>query len=179
MLEALGVEFRIVVPSVLEMDDGDPAELVIANARRKAEAGLLDAAEGEVALGVDTDVVLDQEMLGKAPDAAAARAHLEELSGRTHEVLSGLVLLGPRQAGPEPAERSGLARSEVTFRELDPEALDLYLDSGEWLDRAGSYAIQGLGSILVERLEGDFSNVVGLPIGLLLELAPELVGSSG
>jgi septum formation protein len=179
MLEALGVEFRVVVPSVLEMHDGDPAELVIANARRKAEAGLLDAVEGEIALGVDTDVVLDRELLGKAADAAGARAHLESLSGRTHEVLSGLVLLGPQQSGAEPTERTGLARSEVRFRELDPATLDLYLDSGEWLDRAGSYAIQGLGSILVERLAGDFSNVVGLPIGLLLELAPELAGSVG
>ena len=71
-----------------------------------------------------------------------------------------------------------MAVSEVTFRELDRTTLDAYLASGEWRDRAGAYAIQGLGSILVERVEGDFSNVVGLPVRLLLELAPELLGTA-
>ena len=78
--------------------------------------------------------------------------------------------------GGEPLERSGVARTEVTFRELDRATLEAYLSSGEWRDRAGAYAIQGLGSVLVERLEGDFSNVVGLPVRLLLDLAPELMG---
>jgi septum formation protein len=128
---------------------------------------------------VDTEVVLDGRVLGKAADAEEARAHLEGLSGRTHEVLSGVVVLGPRQSDGDPAERSGVARSQVTVKELDQPSLDLYLDSGEWRDRAGAYAIQGLGSILIQRLEGDFSNVVGLPVGLLLELAPELFERSG
>jgi septum formation protein len=74
-------------------------------------------------------------------------------------------------------QRIGLARSFVTFRDLEPATLDLYLRSGEWRDRAGAYAIQGLGSILIERLEGDLSNVIGLPIPLLLELAPELIAT--
>jgi septum formation protein len=137
------------------------------------------AGEGGLALGVDTDVVLDGRTLGKAADSERARARLEALSGRTHSVLSGVVLLGPRRRGGEPIERSGLARSEVSFRELDEATLELYLASGEWQDRAGAYAIQGLGSILVERVEGDLSNVVGLPVRLLLDLAPELLDPAG
>ncbi len=123
-------------------------------------------------LGVDTEVALDGRTLGKAADRSSARARLIELSGRTHTVLSGVVVLGGM--GGRREERSGISRSEVTFRELAPADLDLYLASGEWRDRAGAYAIQGLGSILVEQVVGDFSNVVGLPVRLLFELAPEL-----
>jgi septum formation protein len=149
--------------------------VVVENARRKAMAGVEAAPESAIVLGVDTDVVLDGRTLGKAASAAEARARLEALSGRTHEVLSGVSLLGPVAPGAEPLERSGLARSLVTFRRLDAPTLALYLASGEWRDRAGAYAIQGLGSILVERVEGDFSNVVGLPVSELVRLAPELL----
>jgi len=187
LLGALGVEFEIVAPEVDELADGDPRALVLENARRKARAGWEQAgeAEGAVVLGVDTDVALDGRLLGKAATESKARDRLEALSGRTHEVLSGVVLLGfgdlvadsatksPTTVGA-PAERSGIATSHVKFRTLDPPTIDLYLHSGEWRDRAGAYAIQGLGSILVEELQGDLSNVVGLPLALLLELAPEL-----
>jgi septum formation protein len=145
---------------------------VVENARRKARAGLVDANPGTVVLGADTEVVLEGRVLGKPGDEGQARALLEALSGRAHEVLTGVVLLGPGEA--EVPERSGIARSTVSFRDLDDATLELYLDSGEWRGRAGAYAIQGLGSILIERLEGDFSNVVGLPVPLLLDLAPEL-----
>ncbi len=174
ILAALGIAFELAPQAVEELDDGDPEELVLENARRKAAAGLRGAPDGAVSLGVDTDVVLDGRVLGKAADKHAAHSRLAALSGRTHEVLSGLVLL---QDGGR--ERAGTARSQVTFRDLDSATLDLYLDSGEWRDRAGAYAIQGLGSILIERLEGDFSNVVGFPVGLLLELAPELLEAGG
>jgi septum formation protein len=146
--------------------------VVLENARRKARAVARSAPPGSLVLAADTEVVLDGRVLGKAGDEADARAYLGALSGRTHTVLGGLVL---RQAGEDEAERAGTAASEVTFKRLDQATLDLYLASGEWRDRAGAYAIQGLGSILIERLEGDFSNVVGLPVGLLLELAPELI----
>jgi septum formation protein len=145
---------------------------VVENARRKARAGLVDANPGTVVLGADTEGVLEGRVLGKPADEGQARALLEALSGRAHEVLTGVVLLGPGEA--EVPERSGIARSTVTFRDLDAATVELYLDSGEWRGRAGAYAIQGLGSILIERLEGDFSNVVGLPVPLLLDLAPEL-----
>ncbi len=155
---------------------------MVENARRKAAAGLraaesrAQAAEGATVLGVDTEVVLDGRLLGKASDRTEARERLEALAGRTHTVLSGIVLQGAGPSGGEPVERSGVALTEVTFRELDLTTLETYLASSEWQDRAGAYAIQGLGSILVERVEGDFSNVVGLPVRLLLELAPELPG---
>ena len=167
----LGVEFDVVEPDVEEVDTGLPPDrLVLENARRKATAGLAMAPEGAVVLGVDTDVFLGSEPLGKPADRDGAEARLRELSGRPHDVLSGVCLLGPR-AGEE---RSGVAQSRVTFAELDEAVLGAYLGSGEWRGRAGAYAIQGLGSILVEQVEGDFSNVVGLPIRLLLRLAPEL-----
>jgi septum formation protein len=179
ILGALGIPFEVVVPEVEELTEGVPKEVVVENARRKAAIGLSTAVEGAVALGVDTEVVLGGRLLGKAVGRSEARERLEALAGRTHTVLSGLVLLGAGPSGGGPVERSGVAVSEVTFRELDPTTLDAYLASGEWRDRAGAYAIQGLGSILVERVEGDFSNVVGLPVRLLLELAPELLDRRG
>jgi septum formation protein len=155
---------------VEELREGAPPEqLVVENARRKARAGLERAAgRGGLSLGVDTEVVVEGRMLGKAEDVDMARSYLELLSGRAHEVLSGVVLLGE-------AERAGTACSLVTFRRLEQRTLQLYLASDEWRDRAGAYAIQGLGSILVKRVEGDLSNVIGLPVRLLLELAPELL----
>jgi septum formation protein len=169
------VEFDVVVPDVEELQGGDPPEVVIENARRKASAVQEGVPHGATVLAADTEVVLDGRVLGKADDEVQARAHLEALSGRTHTVLGGVVI---RTAAGE-AERSGVAASDVTFRDLDEATLDLYLASGEWRDRAGAYAIQGLGSILISRLEGDFSNVVGLSVPLLLELAAELFAPSG
>lgn len=179
ILAGLGLEFEVVVPQVEERVDGPPEELVVENALRKARAVAEQAAEGALVLGVDTDVVLDGRVLGKAADPAAARERLMALSGHTHQVLSGVALVAPeaiagRGFAPAPSERTALSRSLVTFRELDDDTLDLYLRSEEWRDRAGAYAIQGLGSLLVERVEGDFSNVVGLPVRTVLELAPEL-----
>jgi septum formation protein len=176
ILTALGVEFDVVVPEVEELGEGDPREVVLENARRKAAAVHEQIPEDAPVLAADTEVVLDGKVLGKADDEAQARAYLEALSGRAHTVLGGVVI---RTSAGEGKERSGVAASDVAFRELDEATLDRYLASGEWRDRAGAYAIQGLGSILVERLEGDFSNVVGLPVRLLLELAPELFGPAG
>lgn len=148
---------------------------MIENARRKAHAGRAAAGGAGLALGVDTDVALDRRLLGKPEDEDGARARLETLSGRTHEVLSGVVLLDTAIGSEIPVERSAIARTAVTFNDLDPATIDLYVASGEWRDRAGGYAIQGLGSLLVAGLQGDFSNVVGLPVALLLQLAPNLI----
>lgn len=176
ILAGLGVDFEVVSPPADELRDGDPERLVLENARRKARAGLAAAGRpGLPVLGVDTDVVVDGRALGKPADEAEARRCLEALSGRTHEVLSGVAVLTIAEGGGEPAERSGVARSAVTFARLDPETIRRYLDSGEWRDRAGGYAVQGLGSTLVDRLEGDLSNVIGLPIRLLLRVVPELI----
>jgi len=177
----LRIEFEVVEPDVEELREGpDPESLVLENARLKALAGLDalgDAPAETVVLGVDTDVFVDGRMLGQPADRAEAEERLRLLSGREHEVLSGVCLLGPRATGipGEPLrERTGLSRSLVTFRSLDEQTVEAYLGSEEWRGRAGGYAIQGLGSILVEKVEGDFSNVVGLPIRVLLELDPAL-----
>ena len=166
------------VPNVGELTAGEPEHAVIANARRKAREVLQRVDAREPVLAADTEVVLDGRILGKAGDEGEARERLQSLSGRTHAVLSGLVVLMAAERG-EPLERAGLARSEVTFRELPSRLLDAYLASGEWRDRAGAYAVQGLGSTLVERIDGDLSNVIGLPVSLLLELVPELLDAAG
>ncbi len=164
------------VAEIEELREGEPQAVVLENARRKARAVLrrTGAGEGAVVLGVDTDVALDGRLLGKPEDEAGADERLRALSGRTHEVLSGVVVIGTAIGTDVPVERSALARTEVTFGRLDPATIELYLRSGEWRDRAGGYAIQGLGSILVRSITGDFSNVVGLPVPTLLELVPAL-----
>jgi septum formation protein len=156
----------VIVPGVEELDAGDPEFLVIENARRKARA-IAAPADGLV-VACDTDVVLDGEVLGKPADAGEARAYLDRMSGRSHTVMSGLVVL---EAGEE---RSGLERTEVVFKDLSEAEKQRYVNFGEWEGRSGGYAIQTLGSTLVERLEGSVSNVVGLPVGLLAALAPAL-----
>jgi septum formation protein len=164
ILEQLGVAFRVEVPEVEERSDGDPRALVIENARRKARA-----VEGELVLACDTEVVLDGRVFGKAHDRGQAETHLRRLSGRTHEVWGGLVL---RDGGEE---RTAHACTRVRFRRLEPADVEWYLETGEWRERAGAYAVQGYGSALVEAVEGDYWNVVGLPLAELVKLAPELV----
>jgi septum formation protein len=165
LLRKLGIEFDVVVPGVDELTGGDPELEVLENARRKAAAVQRDG----LVIACDTDVVLDGRALGKPGDAAEARGYLDRMSGRAHEVLSGLVVL----AGGE--ERGGLERTTVVFKELSEAEKQRYVEFGEWEGRSGGYAIQTLGSTLVERLQGSVSNVVGLPVGLLFELAPELL----
>ncbi len=152
------------MPGVEELDQGDPEHLVVENARRKAEAVEADG----LVIACDTDVVLDGEVLGKPTDAEEARAYLDRMSGRAHTVMSGLVV----REGEE--ERSGLDKTTVVFKDLSDAEMERYVRFGEWEGRSGGYAIQTLGSTLVERLEGSVSNVVGLPVGLLAELAPAL-----
>jgi septum formation protein len=165
ILEQLGVEFRVEVPEVEEMSEGEPAELVRENALRKARA-----VEGERVLGVDTAVVLEGRAFGKPRDAAEAERFLRELSGRDHEVMSGVAI---RQGGNE---ASAVAVTRVRFRELDERTIEWYLSRGEWGDCAGGYAIQGKGAALVDEIEGDYWNVVGLPVPLLLRMVPDLLG---
>jgi septum formation protein len=115
-------------------------------------------------LGVDTVVVLGERVLGKAASNAQAASYLAALSGRTHEVYSGICLLGP-----EGRAVVAHAVTAVTFRALPAAALEAYVESGEWRERAGAYAIQGLGSALVSAIAGDYWNVVGLPVPQLLD----------
>ena len=159
ILEQLVVPFEVVPPR-FEESGGDPVALAAGKARS------VDGGERPV-LGVDTEVVVDGEALGKPADAGAAEAMLERLSGRRHEVVSGLCL---RTAAWEELHSE---TTVVTFRALTARDLAHYVSSGEWESRAGGYAIQGLGASLVERIEGDYLNVVGLPAALLVRLLSE------
>jgi septum formation protein len=167
ILEQLGIPFEIRVTQVEERTAGDPEAVVFDNARRKALAAVKGAASR--VLGVDTEVLIDDQLLGKPSGPEQARTFLELLSARTHTVLSGLCLLDGE------IERGGVAATHVTFRTLSPELVDWYLETGEWSERAGAYAIQGHGAALVERIDGDYWNVVGLPVPLLLSIAPDLL----
>lgn len=165
ILEQLGVEFDVQPSDAEELTEGIPAHVVVENARRKVEA-----VEGDYVLGCDTEVFLDGRIFGKAQDEKQAESYLRELSGKTHEVHSGLALKTVnRQLS------TAHAVTHVTFRSLKDAEIAWYLGTEEWRNRAGAYAIQGRGSALVERIEGDFWNVVGLPVPKLLELAPDLV----
>lgn len=169
LLERLGIDFEVSVSGVEEIIHGDPSEVVLANALLKART-VASEKSGSLVIGCDTDVVLQDQIIGKPEDEVRAREYLAQLSGRSHRVLSGLAILGP---DPDQV-RTGVAESVVRFRELVPEEIDRYLASREWEGRAGGYAIQGRGSALVAAVEGDIANVIGLPVGLLLNLAPEL-----
>lgn len=167
ILEQLGIPFRV-VPSVHRevTVPGDPVATAERNARGKAlEVAARGAARSdEVVVGVDTVVVLGEEVLGKAADEAQARDYLRRLAGRTHEVVSGLCLVSGDR------EECAHAVSAVTFRALDDDVIARYGASGEWRERAGAYAIQGIGSALVQGVRGDYFNVVGLPVPLLADM---------
>ena len=167
ILEQLGVAFEVQVPNVEELTHGDPRETVMENARRKTRA--VSAPDHRV-LGVDTAVVLGERIFGKPRDADEAAGFLLELSGRSHEVMSGIALREPGGS-----ERTDVAVTRVRMRALERPLLDWYLATGEWAERAGGYAIQARGAALVEAIEGDYTNVVGLPVPALLRLAPGLL----
>jgi septum formation protein len=173
ILAALGVTFVVRPSSFSEAEAGPAQGVARANALGKALA--VPREEGETVLGVDTVVSLGGRLWGKPADGAQARATLLALSGKTHVVVSGLALVSDGES------RSGTCATEVTFRSLDEATVAWYLAGGEWRERAGGYAIQGAGCALVAAIAGDWTNVVGLPVGTLLEMAPGLLsqGPSG
>jgi septum formation protein len=150
--------------------EGDAAEVAAENAVRKARAV---RRPNELVLGVDTVVALDGALYGKPADAQQAARMLETLGGRTHQVVSGLALIAP-----DDHEHVTTATTAVTFRDLDDGMIDWYVATEEWRERAGSYAIQGAGTALVRHLEGDYENVVGLPVTTLIDLCPELLATA-
>jgi len=167
ILEQLAIPFEAVVPQYEEeLTGADPVAEVARHAQGKARSVAGIAGDRPV-LGVDTEVVLDGRVYGKPGDEGEAEAMLDELSGQTHEVVSGLCLLTPGW------EELRHAVTRVSFRALTPRELGLYVVSEEWRERAGGYAIQGLGAALVDRIDGDYLNVVGLPTALLVELLAE------
>jgi septum formation protein len=199
ILTRLGIPFTVRPTDVPERESGDPAAAALANALAKARAAreegrtrdatrVHDIGEGqdaghgkhaggerqagseeELVLGVDTVVELDGRIYGKPEDEEHARRTLRALAGATHTVVSGIALLDGEH------ERTKVARTRVRFRELDERMIDWYVSTGEWRGRAGGYAIQGAGAALVREVDGDYENVVGLPVAALLDLVPTLI----
>ncbi len=167
LLEQLGIPFRIVVSDHDEgITDGDPTHTVLQNAAGKAKEVLarVDLRPGELVLGVDTVVVSEGEILGKAENELEAASFVRRLAARRHEVYSGIYLTSRKMA------LTARVVTGVTFRSLTDAELAAYIACGEWKDRAGAYAIQGIGSGLVRSVDGDYFNVVGLPVAELLRL---------
>jgi septum formation protein len=181
ILERIGASFTVCPAHVEELSSGDPEHVVRENALRKARAvwerqtqktgaGREGRAPSASVLGVDTIVALGRRVYGKPTHEREARETLTALGGVTHTVFSGVALLhdGGR-------EQVAVARTRVSFRELDERLIDWYLASGEWRERAGGYAIQGAGAALVRGVDGDYENVVGLPVGTLLDMCPDIL----
>lgn len=176
ILERLGVQFTVRPTHVTEIESGEPEEVAVQNALLKARAarqtsvGIGEQGDtGETVLGCDTLVALDGQIYGKPADEEHARATLRALSGATHTVLSGVALLSAGR------EQVALARTQVEFRHYGEDLIGWYVSGGEWHGRAGGYAIQGVGAVLVREIHGDYENVVGLPLATLLDMCPELL----
>lgn len=161
ILEALDVAFEVRPADVAEDEAGPAVAVARENALRKALA--VGRAPDDVVLGVDTVVATGAALWGKPVDADAAAATLRHLSGRAHEVVSGFALVDADGV------RAGHDTTLVIFRELSDAVIGWYVGSGEWEGRAGGYAIQGRGGALIRRIEGDYLNVVGLPVAALLD----------
>jgi septum formation protein len=170
LLEQLGLTVEVAPAEVDETPR--PGESPETYVRRLAEAKARAVALGirggapVFVLGADTAVVLDGRILGKPTDAKDAGRMLRLLSGRAHEVLTGYVILvlRPARSGGEPDRAAGVVRTEVEFKALDEAEIETYVATGEPLDKAGAYAIQGVGGFMVRRINGSHSNVVGLPL---------------
>jgi len=171
ILDQLNIPYEAVPVDVDELSSGSPVETARANALAK-DAGALKRPARTI-LGVDTLVALDGEIFGKPASEQDAAATLRRLQGRTHEVVSGLALLGPDNT------QVVHEATEVTFRELDEATIARYVQTGEWRERAGGYAIQGHGAGLVLRIIGDYLNVVGLPVAAMLDLDLSLILRQG
>jgi septum formation protein len=168
ILRAAGWEFTVAAADVDEtpFPDEAPADYVERLAQAKASAVAVGH-PGRLVLGADTTVVIDGEILGKPVDAEDARRMLRLLSGRWHQVLTGVALI---RIGADPLERVTHQTTEVKFAPLSGEEIDWYVGTGEPMDKAGAYAVQGQGAIFIEQIRGDYWNVVGLPIQLVYRL---------
>jgi septum formation protein len=159
------VPFEVRPADVEELEEGNPFLVATENAARKA-----GAVSGDLVLGADTIVALEGRIFGKPTDEEQAREFIQALAGRTHVVVGGLAVRRDRE------ERSAAVATSVTFRNLGSAEVERYVASGEWRDRAGGYAIQGRGATLVRTIEGDYLNVVGLSVAMLVDLVPDLRG---
>lgn len=159
LLEFFGFDFEVIPSGADETlpENIDACEAVKELSKRKAESVFVENKDA-VVLGCDTVVSLDGEILGKPTDEEAARKMLRALSGRTHQVFSGVTIMGKDKA------ETFAVCSDVEFYELSDEDIDSYIKTGEPMDKAGAYGIQGLGGALVKKIDGDYYNIVGLPI---------------
>lgn len=170
ILSRLGLEFEVVPSGVEEVDVGEPVAVVKENALRKARAVAGQSGySAALVLGADTVIVEGGEVIGKPADAEEAAEFMRRLSGRTHAVLGGIAIVGPDRS-----ERVASTQTRVQFRPLSGDQIERYVATGEWQDRSGAYAIQQGGSILVESIEGDYLNIIGLSVNDLVRIAPEL-----
>ncbi len=165
LLAKMGYDFEICAPDVDEHVSGHARDIVYALAQRKAKAAAEHYTEG-VVIASDTLVSLDGVPLGKPGDAADARRMLQALSGREHEVFTGVCVLDASTGRSE----TRAVRTGVTFRVLSPEEIDAYIETGEPMDKAGAYAIQGGAGAFVSRLDGELENVIGFPVVEVKEL---------
>jgi len=162
-MERLGVPFDVIAPEgVEEIQEGDPRKVVTKNASAKA-ISVADGLRVGLVVGADTVVVVDATIMGKAEDPQEARGMLAALEGRMHRVLTGLAVVDAEAGRKEVA----VVETKVWFHHLTCEEIGGYVSTGEPIGKAGGYAIQGAGGALVERIEGCFDNVVGLPLSRL------------
>ncbi len=175
LLRGAGFTFSIVVPPVEEVPrPGEPSEAFAERlARAKAFAVAREVSRGHCILGADTVVVLDGERLGKPRDPEEAISMLLRLAGRTHRVLTGFALVSAEAESSETG-LSGVEESRVRMRPVGPEEARAYAATGEPLDKAGAYALQGLGARFVESVAGSRSNVIGLPLERVVPLLARL-----
>jgi septum formation protein len=180
ILELVGVPLRVAPVDVDESFGADepPAGAAERVASLKAAAARDAGARGLV-LGADTVVVLEGRALGKPRDALDARRMLEMLAGRTHRVITGIALARASGGASWDAIASGSESTEVEFRDLAAREIEEYVATGEPLDKAGAYGIQGFGALVVREIRGDYLNVVGLPLQRLLELARRIAQGEG
>src|SRR5262245_38487657 len=167
LLRAAGISFTIRAAGVDETirPNEPPRDYVARLSREKARAV---ARDDELTLGADTTVVINGEIAGKPSDEEDARRMLRALSGRWHEMLTGVTLARADQT------LSAIASTHVKFTQISDAEIDWYVSTGEPMDKAGAYAIQGYASLFVERIEGSYSNVVGLPLHLAYQLARQM-----
>jgi septum formation protein len=171
LLAKLGFPFDIVPSSAAERwAASNPRELTQGNARRKVEKSEHFGATDRLLIGADTIISFDGRIFGKPAGRESAATMLRALSARWHEVITGVSLSGPNASGLDTITVESAASTRVRFRALSPSDIESYLHSGEWNGKAGAYAIQDAGRGLVEDLEGDYDNVVGLPTELIHEL---------
>ncbi|MCF8041709.1 MAG: Maf family protein [Desulfarculaceae bacterium] len=167
MLTHLGLYFRLAPAHIDENLLPGESAAQAAGRLASAKAAAVRVAPNDTVLAADTLVVLGDEIMGKPRDAEEAAGMLRKLSGAQHEVLTGYCLLN------ESWQKVGLGRSLVTFRELSDAEIAAYVATGEAMDKAGAYAVQGLGGALVKEVTGSYTNVVGLPLAAVIELLLE------